>query len=115
MNNKEKGKLGEDLAAKFLEEKKYEILERNWRYGQFGEIDIIAKDRNELVFVEVKTRSTTNYGLPIEAINEKKLFQIKNIANAYISQTNKKYKKYRIDAISILLNTKEIKHLKGIF
>ena len=114
MNNKEKGKLGEDLAAEFLKEKNYEILERNWRYGQFGEIDIIAKDNNELVFVEVKTRSTANFGLPVEAINEKKLFQIKNIANAYIMQSAKKYKKHRIDAICILLNPQEIKHLKGI-
>ena len=115
MNNKEKGKLGEDLAAEFLKDKKYEILERNWRYGQFGEIDIIAKDKNELVFVEVKTRSTTNFGLPIEAINEKKLLQIKNIANAYIMQSERQYKKYSIDAICIMLNPQEIKHLKGIY
>lgn len=115
MNRKEKGKLGEDLATQYLIEKKYEILERNWRYGQFGEIDIIAKDNNTLVFVEVKTRSTTNFGLPIEAIDSKKLLQIKNIAKAYIMLSDRKYKDYRIDAISILLNTKEIKHLKGIF
>ena len=115
MNNKEKGKLGEDLAAKFLEGKNYQIIEKNWHYGQFGEIDIIAKDKDTLVFVEVKTRSTTNCGLPIEAINEKKLVQIKNIANAYIMQSDKKYKKYRIDAICIMLNPQEIKHLKGIF
>lgn len=114
MNNKEKGKLGEDLAAKFLEEKNYEILERNWRYGQFGEIDIIAKDNNTLVFVEVKTRSTTICGQPIEAIDAKKFLQIKNIANAYIMQSTQKYKSYRIDAVCVMLNPQEIKHLKGI-
>ena len=115
MNRKEKGKLGEDLAAQYLIEKKYEILERNWRYGQFGEIDIIAKDNNTLVFVEVKTRSTTNFGLPIEAINNKKLSQIKTIAKTYIMQSDKKYKDYRIDAICVMLSPQEIKHLKGIF
>ena len=114
MNNKEKGKFGEDLAAKFLEEKNYEILERNWRYGQVGEIDIIAKDNNTLVFVEVKTRSTTAYGQPIEAIDAKKFLQIKNIANAYIMQSTQKYKSYRIDAVCVMLNPQEIKHLKGI-
>ena len=115
MNRKETGKLGEDLAAEFLKEKNYEILERNWRYGQFGEIDIIAKDKDTLVFVEVKTRNSTLFGEPIEAIDNKKLLQIQNIAKAYIMLSDKKYKKYRIDAVSILLKTKEIKHIKGIY
>ena len=115
MNRKEKGNLGESLAAKFLEGKNYKILERNWRYGKLGEIDIIAKDKETLVFVEVKTRSTTNFGQPIEAIDERKYLQIKNIANAYIMQSDEKYKNCRIDAVSVLLNTNEIKHIKNIF
>ena len=112
------GLYSEFLARWFLRFLGYRILKNRYITGKKtgrAEIDIIAKDNNTLVFVEVKTRSTTNFGLPIEAIDNKKLSQIKTIAKTYIMQSDKKYKDYRIDAICVMLNPQEIKHLKGIF
>ena len=72
MNNKEKGDLGEVIALKYLIKSGAEILERNYKI-KTGEIDIIAKVDNELVFIEVKSRSNTRYGYPAEAVNYKKI------------------------------------------
>jgi len=116
MNNKEKGNLGETLASKYLENLGYKILERNWHFSTNGEIDIIALDKETLVFVEVKTRKNTLFGHPFEAINEKKYKQVHNLANAYMSQLTTKYKICRIDGISVILsNPPQIEHLKNLF
>ncbi|MCR4880668.1 MAG: YraN family protein [bacterium] len=116
MNNKEKGNLGETLAAQYLEKSGYEIIERNWHYSRLGEIDIIALDRDTLVFVEVKARKTTSFGHPFEAIDDKKYNQVHSIANAYMAQTEVKFKACRIDGISVILsNPPEITHLKNLF
>ena len=116
MNNKEKGNLGENLAAEYLEKLGYKIIERNWRLSRNGEIDIIAMDRDALVFVEVKARKTTSFGHPFEAIDEKKYHQVHTIANAYMAQTDLKYKSCRIDGISVILSEPpEISHLKNLF
>ena len=116
MNNKEKGNFGETLAAKYLENLGYKIIERNWRYSRIGEIDIIAMDRDTLVFVEVKTRRTTAFGHPFEAIDDKKYNQVHSIANAYMAQSDLKYKSCRIDGISVILsNPPEITHLRNLF
>ena len=66
---KEFGNTGEDIATEYLEKQGYIILERNF-YCKQGEIDIIAKDKNEVVFVEVKSRSDVGYGLPSEAVKK---------------------------------------------
>ena len=65
MTNKTTGNAGEDLACRYLEKNGYEILERNKHYSRFCEIDIIAKHKNTVVFVEVKTRRTNAYGTPL--------------------------------------------------
>ena len=116
MNNKEKGNLGENLAAEYLQKLGYRIVERNWRYSRLGEIDIIAIDRDTLVFVEVKSRRSIAFGHPFESIDEKKYNQVHSIARAYMAQTNIKYKTCRIDGISVILsNPPEITHLKNLF
>ena len=66
------GREGEALAANFLQQKGYEIVDRNWRYGP-KEIDIVARDGDTMVFVEVKTRSTLAFELPQEAVTKKKM------------------------------------------
>lgn len=71
-NKRDIGKEGEDIAAKYLKEKGFEIIARNYHYSH-GEIDIIANDKNQLVFVEVKSRINLDYGEPEYAINPKKL------------------------------------------
>ena len=69
--NQKLGKLGEDIISNYIQKQGYKILERNFECSQ-GEIDIIAKNKNELVFIEVKTRSNTNFGTPSEAVDYKK-------------------------------------------
>ena len=116
MNNKDKGNLGERLASQYLQSLGYEIIERNLRYSRYGEIDIIAVEKNTLIFVEVKARRGLGFGHPFEAINPQKVNQIQNIAKAYMAQENNKYKNCRIDGISVILsNPPKIEHLKNIF
>ena len=107
------GKIGENLAVEFLEKKGYEILERNVRFSKLCEIDIVAKEKDCIVFIEVKTRSSDFCGNPLEAITKTKYNNIKTGAFSYLNSKN--YKKFRIDAIGITLKPKlEIKHLKNI-
>ncbi len=119
MSNKIKGKYGEDIAVNFLIKNGYKILERNYHFSRYGEIDIIALDKNTLCFVEVKTRSSNRFGTPLEAITKTKLDKIKKSAYSYL-QNITGYKSFRIDAISVLLtsndNTAEpvINHIKNI-
>lgn len=114
MNNKAKGKFGEELAIKFLEKQGYKIIETNRRFSRFCEIDVIALDRNTLVFVEVKTRTSQVCGHPLESITRTKYQHITTGVYSYIKE-NPQYKKYRIDAISIILKPEiKIEHLKNI-
>ena len=114
MSNASIGKNGEDIARKYLENKGYRILETNKRFSRFCEIDIIALDKNTLVFVEVKTRKTDFCGHPMEAITKTKYQHIKQGLFMYL-QENPQYKKYRIDAVSILLKPElQIEHLTNI-
>ena len=114
-NNKTTGKSGEDIACLFLQKQGYKILARNFRYSRLAEIDIIARDRDNLVFVEVKTRTNESCGHPFEAINHKKLEQIFKAGLAYIQTTEEEYKKFRIDIISVLgKDNPKIEHLKDV-
>jgi putative endonuclease len=82
-HNREIGIGGEDLAAKYLLAKGYAILERNWRHGH-KEIDIIAKWRDCLVVVEVKTRTGTSFGDPVDSVTLKKQALLIRAAEAYL-------------------------------
>lgn len=114
MNNIKLGKSGEELAQEYLVKKGYKILETNKRFSHFCEIDIIALDRGTLVFCEVKTRKTNVCGSPFEAITKTKYQNIKRGVFLYLKE-HQEYKKFRIDAIAIVLKPQlEIKHLKNI-
>lgn len=114
MTNISIGKNGEEIAVKYLEGKGYKILETNRRFSKLCEIDIIALDKNTLVFAEVKTRKTDICGHPLEAITKSKYNHIKQGLFLYL-QENPQYKKFRIDAVSILLKPElKIEHLKNI-
>ncbi len=114
MSNISTGKNGEEIAQNYLIKKGYKILETNKHFSRFCEIDIIALDKDTLVFCEVKTRSTLICGTPFEAITKTKYQNIKKGIYFYL-QENPKYKKFRIDAVSIVLKPKlEIRHLKNI-
>jgi len=101
MRTIETGKIGEEEAVKFLKKNKYKIIERNFR-TKFGEIDIIAKKENKVVFIEVKTRKTISFGYPEEAVDERKLNKIKKVALYYI-QKNKIKSPVKVEVLSILI------------
>ena len=100
-NKRKTGDYGEELACKFLKELGYEIVERNYHFGH-GEIDIIARDKEILVFVEVKYRKTLEYGPPETAISISKQKQIRKTAEAYLSEKKIQDQTCRIDFIAIL-------------
>ncbi|MDO8658693.1 MAG: YraN family protein [Candidatus Levybacteria bacterium] len=120
-NNIPLGKLGEDLASKFLEKKGYKIIDRNFK-KRYGEIDIIAIDSSEktpvLVFIEVKTRTSSEYGSPLEAITYWKLKSLIKAAQYYKLTHRNLPDGLRIDAVSIKLGyngeTESIEHVKNI-
>ena len=111
----ELGKKGEDIAAQYLSEKGYEILERNWR-NRHKEIDIIAKDGNELVIVEVKTRQSDEYGEPDAAVTRQKQSRLISAANAYLFE-KKLDLGTRFDIISIVFQDEDpiINHIEDAF
>jgi putative endonuclease len=98
--NREKGKLGEELAVQELEKKGYQILERNFS-TRFGEIDIIAKDGEVVVFVEVKAKTGILMGTPEEMIDASKLKRVENMAYVYLGQQKALC---RIDVVAIVLD-----------
>lgn len=94
------GDYGEDLACKYLKKLGYKILERNFRI-RGGEIDIVAKEGDMLVFVEVKARWSHQYGLPSESMNYWKIKHLLKTAMFYIMKTGWGDKEYRLDFVSI--------------
>lgn len=99
---KEFGNTGEDIATQYLEQHGYIILERNF-YCKQGEIDIIAKEKNEIVFIEVKSRSDIGYGTPSEAVNRQKIRHLYRTARYYLYK-NKCLNNYiRFDVIEVLI------------
>lgn len=111
------GKHGEDLATTFLQQKGFTIITRNYRQ-KTGEIDIIAKDKQTLVFVEVKTRSSLLFGQPFEAVTTAKQSQLNRIALDFMTRNKLLEQAARFDVISILIpkNGKaEIEHLQNCF
>ena len=109
------GKLGEDLAVQYLTDKGYEILERNW-HNIHKEVDIIAKDGQYLVIVEVKTRQNDEYGEPDLAVTKRKQRMLIAAANAYISRKELDMET-RFDIISIVVKDSDrvIEHIEDAF
>ena len=94
------GKESESLAVSHLKKNGYEILERNYR-SKLGEIDIIAKDKGTLVFVEVKAKRSDRFGNPKEAVTLKKQRKISQVALYYLNDTNQSRVKARFDVVAI--------------
>ena len=109
------GRYGEDRASDYLQGLGYSILERNWRC-RIGEIDIIARDRDRFVFVEVKTRSADGFGHPFESITEAKAARLRRLVAAWCESRQVSGIKVRLDAISVLVRAGRvnIEHLKQV-
>lgn len=111
-----KGRQGEDLACRFLQEKGYTIIARNYVYRKH-EVDIIAEDKNEIVFIEVKQRDTNIFGEPYEAVTLQKQKFIINVANHYIQHFRIDLEA-RFDIISITtlpFQPAKIEHIENAF
>ena len=115
MNNVKTGSAGEDLAVRFLKDNGYEIIDTNIKFSRFCEIDIIAKIKKTLVFIEVKSRSNINYGYPCEAVNYKRNRKITNVAKYYILDNSLEDISVRFDVIEIYLTDKKINHIVNAF
>ncbi|NDW11042.1 YraN family protein [Dysgonomonas sp. 520] len=109
------GKKGEDAACNYLLKENYEILKRNWRYGKY-ELDIIARNDEYIVFVEVKTRSSDQWGNPEDAVSRTKMKRMVEAADSYLKQ-NDVDMDVRFDIISAIWNGEyfEIDHIDDAF
>lgn len=94
------GRYGERLAARYLRDLGYAVLEVNWRCPQ-GEIDIVARDGRDLVVCEVKTRRGTGYGAPQEAVTPLKLARLRRLAAAWVDQHPGDYGDLRVDVLAV--------------
>lgn len=103
MNKLSVGKFGEELAVKYLKKLGYKIIERNFRI-RGGEIDIIARDGNTLVYVEVKTRTSHQFGLPEESVGYHKLKFLERASKFYRSNSKNLPELERIDVVAIDLS-----------
>ena len=101
MNNIEFGRTGEQIAADYLEKNGFTILEKNFRSGRYGEIDIIASEREYICFIEVKTRTGNAFGTPAEAVGASKQHKIRSLAWIYLKQKGLGERYMRFDIIEV--------------
>ena len=115
VSQREIGKIAEDLAHQYLLKENYEILDRNWHHGHL-ELDIIARDGDELVIVEVKSRNGIRYEHPSEAVTNTKIKRIVEAADAYILEKDFQLET-RFDVITIIFFNQqhELEHFKDAF
>jgi putative endonuclease len=117
MNPKDElGRAGEQLAAEYLERAGLRILDRNWRCAD-GEIDIVAAERRVLVVCEVKTRSGTVFGTPLEAVSRHKRARLRRLAVQWLAAHGVLFDEVRIDVIGLLKDRAgefQIEHVRGV-
>jgi putative endonuclease len=113
---KELGKKGEEKALRFLKKNGYRIIENNY-VCKMGEMDIIAREKDTLVFIEVKTRTSTEFGPPQLAVNLSKQRQLSKVALNYLKEKHLEDPKARFDVVAILLGQKreEIELIRDAF
>lgn len=110
------GRHGEDVVQRWIEDRGWSVLARNWRCGQ-GEADLVALDEGELVIVEVKTRRSSQFGLPQEAVTRAKLARLRRIAGEWLRDDPRPYRGVRIDVMAVMLprvGSARVEHLRGV-
>lgn len=110
------GTYGEDLAARYLVERGLDVIDRNWRCS-LGELDLVARDGDCLVFCEVKTRRSTRFGDPVEAVGWQKATRLRRLAVAWLQAHDERAPHIRIDVIGILRppsGPARLRHLEGV-
>jgi len=110
------GKKGEKLAIKFLKKRKYKIVDRNYRADRYGELDIVAKDKSELVFVEVKTKTDEQFGSPEEEFTYQKKRSMRRAIQNYLFKKYLTDKEWRADLIAVEITggKSEIRHYENV-
>lgn len=110
------GDRGEDLACAHLESLGWEVLDRNWRCAR-GELDVIARDPDGLVFCEVKARRSVRFGSPLDAIGQAKAARLRRLAWEWLTAHDKRAEPFRVDVVAVLLLPGEparVEHLQGV-
>lgn len=112
------GKWGEDIACAFLRLKGMRIVARNYRVGRY-ELDVIAADKDELVFAEVKVRSSSDCGGPMTAVGFKKQRDLARAAAAYVADNRPNVRSFRFDVVGVVVEargrTATLRHIEGAF
>ncbi|MEV6932162.1 YraN family protein [Dactylosporangium sp. NPDC051485] len=109
------GAFGERIACRYLVSQGLVLLDRNWR-STAGELDVVARDGGDLVFVEVKTRRSTRYGQPVEALVPAKVRRLRTLARMWLADSGERCERVRFDVISVLVGRSvAVRHLRGAF
>ena len=110
------GRYGEDLAVRYLRESGMEVLERNWRC-EHGEVDVVARDGDCLVICEVKTRRSSGFGEPVEAVTFAKAMRLRRLAGAYLARHDAATAQVRIDVVGVMCRpgvVPVVRHVVGV-
>jgi putative endonuclease len=110
------GRYGEDVAAAHVREAGWVVLDRNWR-GEGGELDLVALDGSELVAIEVKTRRSTTFGHPAEAVTARKLARVRRLTAQWLQAHDIHPESVRIDVMAVLVTGRgaaQVDHLVGV-
>lgn len=110
------GQEGEQAAVSYLESCGFRILDRNWRCAD-GEIDIVAVDRRTFVVCEVKTRTATRYGTPLDAVGHAKQRRLRRLAAQWLCAHGVRFDQVRVDVIGLLRDGDDgftIEHVRGV-
>ncbi|MEK9130406.1 MAG: YraN family protein [Patescibacteria group bacterium] len=112
------GNLGEELAKKYLKKQGYKIIKQNYN-SRVGEIDLIAREKDQIIFIEVKTRTNHNFGYPEESVDSRKQNKIRMAAQNYLVKEKIFSENYRFDVVSVEINQltqkANIKHIPDAF
>lgn len=115
----ELGRKGEEIALKFLKDKGYELVARNYRCHRFGELDLVMRDGKYLVFIEVRTKKNVLHGTPVETVDYDKRRQIEKMAQLYVTKEKIPEDTYcRYDVVGIVLpkdGEPKIEHIQDAF
>jgi putative endonuclease len=116
LNNRLSGAWGEELALRYLTRRGYVLIERNYR-TRYGELDLILRHRNTIVFAEVKLRRGTGFGDPLEAVTPRKQAAIRLLAEQYLSEKEPEFDALRFDVVGILVGSgaPRVLHLEDAF
>jgi putative endonuclease len=110
------GEYGERLAERYLRDHGLAVVDRNWRCAR-GEIDLVVRDGDCLVFCEVKTRRSERFGAPVEAVDRRKAARLRRLASAWLQAHDEHPRRIRIDVIGILRpldGPVRVRHVQGV-